>query len=277
MNRFLLAVVVLGAGGCTSRMPAQVVASDSIVYRRSTGGLGPGFRQSALTLRGDGSVEYVTGSVDHLGADGNLIMERRTRQLEPGQVAAAFGAFETAGLFQLKNDPPPPDAGGQGISARLGDRRINASWPVQTDEPVGQLIDSLLAGWFPPEATTPADTNAVGTIQGDCAPWDGSAVAVTLPHDSAGPNGQLRFSVWKSPSEADGGRWSVGSGGKTDGVGRLCDSHDRCVNVHTGTVEFEHLRVGGATEGRYRLILEDGRELVGRFVARWVEQRVLCG
>ncbi len=277
MNRFLLAAVVLGAGGCTRGMPAQVAATDSIMYRRSSGGWGPEFRQAALTLRGDGSVEYVTGGADHLGADGNMVLTRRLYRLDSAEVVAVFDAIEAAGLFDLKDEPPPPDAGGQGFSAHRGNRGVNATWAADQDRPVRRIVDSLITRWFPPEPTPPADSSAVGTIQGDCAPWDGAALAVALPMDSLGAGAQLLFSVWKSDHEAAEHRWFIGSEGESDGVGRLCATPNRCVNVRSGWVEFNDIRVGDNTEGGYRLSLEDGRLLVGRFLARWIERRVLCG
>ncbi len=116
----------------------------------------------------------------------------------------------------------------------------------------------------------------------DCAPWDGSAVSIYLtsvPYDSA--SGQvaapfLQLAIWKNAdAELETRiRWPSE---ESEGGASSCVVADQCSAAVSGHVRVSGLGADSTMSGEYDVQFADSSSMGGRFTARWVNRRMLCG
>ena len=112
-----------------------------------------------------------------------------------------------------------------------------------------------------------------GTVSRDCAPWDGGAFTVKIPISS---EETIDISIWQTPQISSPSKFSFPD--NTMQVGSAVLIHTVTLpEMLTGEVWFEGVSEEKPVEGRFRLKSERGDEFVGRFVAEWDHQIVLCG
>jgi hypothetical protein len=114
----------------------------------------------------------------------------------------------------------------------------------------------------------------------DCAPWDGPATTVYLtqvPYQAELARPFLRLTIHHGVSEMPGHRWEVGTDHDREGLPWLCPDSGECATARTGWIAFEGREAEDPLRGSYDLTFEDGRRVVGRFVAPVLERPALCG
>lgn len=110
------------------------------------------------------------------------------------------------------------------------------------------------------------------TIQRDCAPWDGAAFTVSIPLEQSA----IRISVYRSPEIRLPVTFSFPDETLREGSAAL-HTLNAVPDPLTGTVRFERVEAGKPVEGRFSLRSESGESLMGRFVAEWRNEIILCG
>jgi hypothetical protein len=110
------------------------------------------------------------------------------------------------------------------------------------------------------------------TISRDCAPWDGSAFTVSIPHDAT----VIYVSIWQSPSIKLPVTFTL-----PDETGRVGYAYTLSelgsLEELSGEVFFWRVDEGIPLEGRFRFTTERGERFEGRFVAEWGSQMAYCG
>ena len=110
------------------------------------------------------------------------------------------------------------------------------------------------------------------TIQRDCAPWDGSAFAVSIPVAGS----VIGISIYQSPDIKLPVKFSFPD--DTGQVGNaLLVFPAGTPEQLTGKVSFQRVEQATPVEGEFDLLTEMGERFNGRFMAEWNNQPVYCG
>jgi hypothetical protein len=102
------------------------------------------------------------------------------------------------------------------------------------------------------------------TIQSSCAPWDGSAIAMTLATKplqcKRAPEGPfLTMGVWKDlPLHA--GQVVKIERGTSNGFASRCSKENECEAVESAEITFETYKEGQGATGHYELHFKNGDE-----------------
>lgn len=112
-----------------------------------------------------------------------------------------------------------------------------------------------------------------GTIDRDCAPWDGGAFTVQIPLNDGGT---LSVSIWQSPEINSPSTFSFPDTTMQVGNASLLPQFGEPEQL-TGQVWFQSVSQERPVEGRFSLTSERGEVLEGRFFATWGSQIVYCG
>ena len=131
-------------------------------------------------------------------------------------------------------------------------------------------------------AQTDKATYSTGYIQGSCAPWDGSAIAITLATKPFQPKDRpktpsLNINIWKDLPLHDGQTINLTS---TSGAGSAirCVTEGKACEVATSAeIHFDKFKAGSGATGHYELQFKNGDSLSGDFAVKWVEVRMFCG
>jgi hypothetical protein len=142
----------------------------------------------------------------------------------------------------------------------------------------------LSCGGCPPGATAAQTVPGYpfAYAQAECAPWDGPAVAVmltpaALDSAAAAPAGRfLSVTVWKGRSELSGQSFYWPAQPEPGHLAR-CDGGGSCESPKRGTVWFTGIGAGDTLRGALDIEFAGGVRIRGRFDARWLDRRVLCG
>ncbi len=116
----------------------------------------------------------------------------------------------------------------------------------------------------------------------DCAPWDGVAVSVYLtnaPFDSVSNEVRppfLHLAIWRDAQRLPQ-TTITWPGEESAGAASVCSSTTECEAVPSGRVSVSGLASDSTMSGDYELRLADSTTMRGRFRARWIERRMLCG
>lgn len=107
----------------------------------------------------------------------------------------------------------------------------------------------------------------------DCAPWDGAAFTLSVPHESGVV---IYVSIWQSPDIHFPRTLSF-----PDDTGQLGNAYILSelgpLEILRGRVTLQRVEVGTPIEGRFRFTSERGGKFEGRFLAEWDDQIILCG
>ena len=118
-----------------------------------------------------------------------------------------------------------------------------------------------------PSETLPA------TVSRDCAPWDGAAFTVSIPHES----GLIIYiSIWQSPEFNFPRTFSFPDDTGQVGNAYILPELDPLETL-SGRVTFQRVQVGMPVEGRFSLRSERGGVFEGQFQAEWDDQIIMCG
>jgi hypothetical protein len=143
-----------------------------------------------------------------------------------------------------------------------------------------------LAAQRQPDTTGAVAIRKTATVEPDCAPWDGAALAFWIPTERLGGprDGWLLLRIWRPPTRA-AGRYDFPD--TTDRIGRVVHfvSLSSPAAIVWETQPYEELR--GVvrvdrvdTNHPVRLDLDlsaaTGTRLAGRVEAQWIEARVVC-
>lgn len=113
-----------------------------------------------------------------------------------------------------------------------------------------------------------------------CGPTDGPAVLIEL--STAGRSDPVRpplvrIMVYRSPAEAMGRTWAVGSG-SDEGFGSYCATETNCEAATEGsTIRIARSETAGTLSGDIDLAFPKRGAVRGTFQAVWRERAVLCG
>ena len=119
------------------------------------------------------------------------------------------------------------------------------------------------------------------TVQatGDCAPWDGPAVAIYFTKDSATLDSisapYLRVSLWKELDQLAGHEWKW-PGDSEVGAASLCQTEDSCQAATAGVVQLDPMGAEPRVAGSLRLEFGSEPPIEGRFVAVWRQRTGPC-
>jgi len=111
------------------------------------------------------------------------------------------------------------------------------------------------------------------TINRDCAPWDGSAFTISIPHE---PGTIINISIWQSPDIKHPAGFSFQGITMRNGNASYLLRYGYSIQL-TGNVFFRRVERGNPVEGDFNLITETGQRLKGRFIAEWEDEVVTCG
>jgi hypothetical protein len=116
----------------------------------------------------------------------------------------------------------------------------------------------------------------------DCAPWDGSAVSVYFTNTAYDTTTQeitppfLHLAIWRDAARQPETRieWP-----KEESVGGayLCAEAQQCTSASSGIVSVDGVKGDSVMSGVYDVRFGDSTHLKGRFDARWVNRRMMCG
>jgi hypothetical protein len=121
----------------------------------------------------------------------------------------------------------------------------------------------------------------------ECGPADGPAIRIqlstremplTLREQPVGS--YLDLLVNASMTDASGRRFLVdpeGRGRSGSSHAYRCNGASDCTPFRSGTVRLDRLQGDSLLTGRYQLEVGNGRRMVGRFRALWIEVPLLCG
>ena len=118
-----------------------------------------------------------------------------------------------------------------------------------------------------PVQTLPAAVNR------DCAPWDGAAFTVIIRYDAVTT---ITISIWKSPDFKFPSTFSLPDEAGQVGHAYVLSDVGSLVELN-GDVSFQRVEEGMPLEGRLSFTSERGGQFMGRFVAEWGSQIVMCG
>jgi hypothetical protein len=118
-----------------------------------------------------------------------------------------------------------------------------------------------------------------GTIRSSCAPWDGSAVALTLTQTAkaADTAPRLQISVYRSLQGPLPMPLTFDLKDQQTGGASRCRKSDKCEAATSGTVTFTSFEEGKGASGTYDIRFNDGTIERGKFNLRWENVRALCG
>ena len=120
-----------------------------------------------------------------------------------------------------------------------------------------------------------------------CAPWDGGAVRIVLSQETdtlrvlrGPPAAGLELGAYTGIANAVGHEFRVDAEGRS-GDGRTggavrCERGE-CVSANSGVIRLEARRADSILIGSYAVGFPDGTRQQGRFAARWLAARPLCG
>ena len=111
------------------------------------------------------------------------------------------------------------------------------------------------------------------TVNRDCAPWDGAAFTVSIPHDSVSV---ITISIWKSPDFKFPTAFSLPDEAGQVGYAYILSELGPLIPMN-GEVSFQRVEEGMPVEGRFSFTSERGEVFEGKFVAEWAGQITLCG
>jgi len=139
---------------------------------------------------------------------------------------------------------------------------------------IGLLILILSITWY--TFSTPNQEPAQifpATINRDCAPWDGSAFTVSIPHEAGSA---INISIWQSPDIKLPVKFSFPDKSMRIGNATYLLRFSYSVQL-TGTVFFWRVDRESPVEGEFDLLTEAGQRLKGKFKAEWGNEVVYCG
>ena len=110
------------------------------------------------------------------------------------------------------------------------------------------------------------------TIHRDCAPWDGTAFAVSISMDES----VLTISIYQSPAIQHPAIFSLHEEAGDVGSAFLL-SPDGSQEPLTGKVSFQRVEERIPVEGEYHFRTASGKQVTGRFQAEWGNEIVYCG
>lgn len=133
-----------------------------------------------------------------------------------------------------------------------------------------------------PPAPRPAYAHA------SCAPWDGGAVRIVLSEETdtmrvlrGPPRPGLELAAYTGLPDALGREFRInaeGRSGEGDTGGAVrCDELGECVSATGGVIRLERMAADSTLVGSYAVTFPDSGLLQGRFAARWLADRPLCG
>ncbi len=141
-------------------------------------------------------------------------------------------------------------------------------------------LTGIRCGAAPEESEGPRFANAYALP--DCAPWDGSAVSIYLTnatYDSVDEHVEepfLHLAIWKSVRGA--GETTISwPGEESVGGAYHCVMADQCSAATSGRVSVSGMAGDSILPGEYDLRFADSTVMRGRFRARWIDRRMLCG
>ncbi len=112
-----------------------------------------------------------------------------------------------------------------------------------------------------------------GTINRDCAPWDGSAFTVSIPHDSTST---ITISIWQSPDIKLPITFSFPDETGQIGFAYILPELDPLQQL-SGKVLFRRVDSESPVEGEFNFMTQRGKQFKGKFKAEWGNQTVMCG
>lgn len=114
----------------------------------------------------------------------------------------------------------------------------------------------------------------------DCAPWDGSAVRITLsdkPYNADKPNKpNLSICIYKNVNNIAGQTFILGQDDRT-GSANLFTTDEKYIPAKSGKVQITKIEPDKSISGEYDLEMENGIHHKGSFQASWIDLRILCG
>lgn len=121
-----------------------------------------------------------------------------------------------------------------------------------------------------------------------CAPWDGGAVRIVLSEGTNAvramrgpPRPGLELAAYTGLEGALGGEFLVNadgrSGDRNTGGAVRCDERGECTSAIEGVIRLERLGPDSTLIGYYAVTFPNAGMMRGRFAARWLEDRPLCG
>ena len=140
-------------------------------------------------------------------------------------------------------------------------------------------LAALVSGCVKPSQAQPGNrmtTSAV--ISYSIAPWDGAAYQLLIPlsKSSEASNPFIKIDIWGNPSFHQPETLALSTRNNSKERGRAIYQpvlNESLPEVLTGTVYLESLKQGLPVSGTFNLSSSDGRTFVGRFQARWGNDR----
>ena len=151
--------------------------------------------------------------------------------------------------------------------------------PFQASCFEGQCTDISIKGTLAttPKATWDSLPNAL--VMGQCAPWDGPAIALyfTPTHQTCGKIA-FPYVAIQIYAELDhlSGRTIKLDGWKI-GQAHRCASEGQCEAATSGEITFDAYDSNGPVTGHYEVKFRDGDVVRGTFHAEWCHERIVCG
>jgi len=111
------------------------------------------------------------------------------------------------------------------------------------------------------------------SVTRDCAPWDGAAFTVRVPMEAGKV---ISISIWQEPDIKFPVTFSF-----PDNTGQIGNAYQRSTPDEygqlSGKVSFSRVNRENPIEGEFELTNEKGEKFIGKFIAEWDDQVVMCG
>jgi hypothetical protein len=142
-----------------------------------------------------------------------------------------------------------------------------------------QCVENSCTDAMRDTATNHNGEYSFGAIHRSCAPWDGSAVALTLSQtaNAADTAPRLQISVYRSLQGPLPKPLTFDLKDQQTGSASRCRKSDNCEAATSGTVTFTSFEEGKGASGTYEIQFNDGTTERGKFNLRWENVRELCG
>jgi len=112
-----------------------------------------------------------------------------------------------------------------------------------------------------------------GTINRDCAPWDGAAFILSFRYD---PITTITISIWQSPDIKFPTTFTFPDETGQIGFAYTLPELDPLEEL-TGKVTFWRVEEGIPVEGEFNFMTQRGKQFNGKFTAEWGNEVVYCG
>jgi hypothetical protein len=136
----------------------------------------------------------------------------------------------------------------------------------------------LLALAFASIAVAVAEVNPGALISPSCAPWDAPALSLSIPTRPGKLFPLARIQIYRNPPIKGPATYVFKSTDSSDaGNATYCKTKDDCAVLPEARIEFTHFESEKIARGNFRLKLEGGKTVSGKFDAGWGRQKAPCG